>query len=144
MPREHFLSNVILNHPSVILNEVKDLGVFLSLRIMGCISKTRVVFFLLVFAAGSFAQLMSAKKTVSDSVKLQEDKPLVLAADSLPANIQALDDSISTVNAAPTLEETAKSAVINKGIEFVSQTLKNSLSPNSAEADAAEKALEYK
>lgn len=87
---------------------------------------------------------MSAVGSSSESVKLDGQQPLVLSADSLPANIQALDDSVSTVNAEPTLEETAKSAVINKGIELLSETLKNSLSPNSPEADAAEKALDFR
>ncbi len=111
---------------------------------MGLLPKIHIAFSLFVFAVGSSAQLMSAVGSSVDSVKLDRQQPLILSADSLPANIQALDDSISMVNLEPTLEETAKSAVINKGIEILGQTLKNSLSPNSAEADAAERALEYK
>lgn len=111
---------------------------------MGSVFKIRALVFLLAFSVSAYAQLVSSVKESQDSVALGNRQPLVLAADSVPANIQALDESISTVNVEPTLEETAKSAVINKGIEILGQTLKNSLSPNSAEADAAEQALEYR
>lgn len=119
-------------------------SIFYLYAVMGCVFKLRALVFLLALSVTASAQLMSAVKGVQDSVDLGDNKPLVLAADTASVNIQALDDSISTVNLEPTLEETAKSAVVNKGIEFLGQTLKNSLSPNSAEADAAEKALEYK
>lgn len=98
----------------------------------------------LALACASAAQLMSAVDHSADTVRLDNSAPLVLSPDARTSDIKALDDSVSTVNAEPTLEETAKSAVINKGIELLSETLKNSLSPNSPEADAAEKALDFR
>jgi len=96
-----------------------------------------------VLACASTAQLVS-RNGAADSVRLEERKPLVLTADSLPANIQALDDSISTVNADPSLGETAKSMAIYKGLEMLGESIKKDKAPNSAEADAAERALEYR
>ncbi len=94
------------------------------------------------FVGVSFAQLALPKASVTDSVSVSQSQPMVLV-DTLP-DIRALDDSISTINAEPTLQETAKTMVIQKGIEFIGTTLKNSLSPNSAEADASLRELEYK
>lgn len=95
----------------------------------------------MVFVCASFAQLALPKK-VTDSVSVAPSQPMVLV-DTLP-DIRALDDSISTINAEPTLQETAKNVVIQKGIELIGTTLKNSLSPNSAETDAVLQELEYK
>ncbi|MCQ2124492.1 MAG: hypothetical protein MJZ25_09945 [Fibrobacter sp.] len=100
--------------------------------------------FVMVLACASFAQLVLPKKAVEDSVKLVDSKPLVVVRDSNDIDVQALDDSISTINADPTLQETAKNMVIQKGIELIGTTLKNSLSPNSAEAEASLRELEYK
>ncbi|MCQ2091061.1 MAG: hypothetical protein MJY85_00125 [Fibrobacter sp.] len=101
-----------------------------------------IVIFVMAFACVSFAQLALPKSASDDSVKVSASQPMVLV-DTLP-DIRALDDSISTVNAEPTLQETAKNMVIQKGIELIGTTLKNSLSPNSAEADASLRELEYK
>ena len=101
-----------------------------------------IAFFVAVLACASLAQLALPKNTLDDSVKVSASQPMVLV-DTLP-DVRALDDSISTVNAEPTLQETAKTMVIKKGFEILGETLKNSLAPNSAEADAAEKALEYR
>ncbi|MCQ2109544.1 MAG: hypothetical protein MJZ05_12380 [Fibrobacter sp.] len=100
--------------------------------------------FVMVFVCASFAQLALPKKAVEDSVKINESKPLVVIRDSNDIDLQALDDSISVINAEPTLQETAKNVVIQKGIELIGTTLKNSLSPNSAETDAVLQELEYK
>ena len=97
--------------------------------------------FVMVFVCASFAQLALPKKE-ADSVSVAPSQPMVLV-DTLP-DIRALDDSISTINADPTLQETAKNMVIQKGIELIGTTLKNSLSPNSAETDAVLQELEYK
>ena len=91
----------------------------------------------------SFAQLVQKKTSSADTLKLKETQPLVLVGDSTQ-RIQALDDTVSLVNAEPTLQETAKTMAIKKGFEILGETLKNSLSPNSPEADAAMRELEYR
>lgn len=101
-----------------------------------------IVISVAVLACASFAQLALPKSASDDSVKVSASQPMVLV-DTLP-DIRALDDSISTVNAEPTLQETAKTMAIKKGFEILGETLKNSLAPNSAEADAAEKALDFR
>lgn len=102
-----------------------------------------IVICIAALACTSFGQLALPKKSVSDSVSVAPSQPMVLVGDTLP-DIRALDDSINTINAEPTLQETAKTAAIKKGFEILGETLKNSLAPNSAEADAAEKALDFR
>lgn len=103
-----------------------------------------IAIFVAVLACASSAQLAVSKKSASDSIRLDDKKPLVLAPESQSARIQALDDSVSTVNAGTTLGEDARNVAIMKGLEIVGEVLKESLSPNSAEADAAERALDYR
>lgn len=101
-----------------------------------------IAIFIATLAYASFAQLVLPKKAAEDSINVSSNQPMVLV-DTLP-DIRALDDSISTVNVEPTLQETAKTMAIKKGVEFIGETLKNSLSPNSPEADAALRELEYR
>lgn len=101
-----------------------------------------IAIFVAVLACASFAQLVLPKKAAEDSVSVSSTQPMVLV-DTLP-DIRALDDSISTINAEPTLQETAKTMAIKKGFEILGETLKNSLAPNSAETEAVIKEMEYR
>lgn len=92
----------------------------------------------------AFSQLAIPHKSAADSVDLQGQMPLVLAGDSLPANIQALDDSVSTMNAETDLGEEAKNLAIYKGLELIGKSIKATASPNSAEVESIEREWQYR
>lgn len=97
-----------------------------------------------LLAAASSAQLMSATRNSTDSVSVVLSQPLVVSADSLPANIQALDDSISVMNAETNLGEDAKNLAIYKGLELIGKSIKATASPNSAETESIEREWQHR
>lgn len=99
-----------------------------------------VAMLLLVMSAYSFAQMLPAKKkSAEDSVNLSLDKPLA-AVEKSPS----LDTRINPEEMRQPEEHYARDVSVYLGAEFLGGVLKDHISPNSKEADAAEIDLKRK
>ena len=99
---------------------------------------------LFVCATAANAQLVQKKapaQTAADSVDLSggvKNRPLVYSDSATLRNERATADAKAAMNLEYSNDSTM-GTVIGIGAEFVGQTVKNMLSPNSAEADAVER-----
>ena len=96
-----------------------------------------VAIFLCVCA--SYAQLVQQKApSVADSVNLGNRKGPSVYADPKENDKSALKDATASMDSREYSNDSTTGTLIGVGAEFVGQTMKNMLSPNSAEADAVE------
>ena len=100
---------------------------------------------LLLCVPFSFAQLVqkkpAAKATAADSVDLSgsvKKQPLVYSDSVAQRNDKATKDAISAMDLEYS-NDSLTGTLIGIGADYVGQTVKNMLSPNSAEADAVER-----
>lgn len=93
----------------------------------------------LLLAASAFAQLVQTKTSVEHSVRLDTSaKPMVYTDGSQASKNAALTDARASMDSRQFSNDSLTGTLIGVGAEFVGQTMKNMLSPNSAEADAVE------
>ena len=103
----------------------------------------RLVLTLLFIAAVSAnAQLVQKKPSAVDSVDLSggtKKRPLVYSDSASLRNDRAASGATSTMDSREYSNDSTMGTVIGIGAKFVGETMKNMLSPNSAEADAVER-----
>ncbi|WP_173384671.1 hypothetical protein [Fibrobacter succinogenes] len=103
----------------------------------------RLVLTLLFIAAVSAnAQLVQKKPSAVDSVDLSggtKNRPLVYSDSASLRNDRAASGATSTMDSREYSNDSTMGTVIGIGAKFVGETMKNMLSPNSAEADAVER-----
>ena len=93
----------------------------------------------LLLAASAFAQLVQTKTPVEHSVRLDTSaKPMVYTDGPQASKNAALTDARASMDSREYSNDSTTGTLIGVGAEFVGQTMKNMLSPNSAEADAVE------
>lgn len=93
---------------------------------------------LLACATAVNAQLVQKKAaSQADSVNLTGKQPLVYSDSATLKNERAASDAKAAINLEYS-NDSLTGTLIGIGAEFVGQTVKNILSPNSAEADAVE------
>ena len=98
---------------------------------------------LLLCVPFSFAQLVQKKapaQTAADTVNLtgvSKNRPLVYSDSAAQRNDKATKDAISAMDLEYS-NDSLTGTLIGIGADYVGQTVKNMLSPNSAEADAVE------
>ena len=107
------------------------------------VSRLAVVAALFACASAANAQLVQKKNsapTAADSIDLSGAKkngPLVYSDSATLHNERATSDAKAAMNLEYS-NDSLTGTLIGIGAEFVGQTVKNILSPNSAEADAVE------
>ncbi len=85
------------------------------------------------------AQLVQKKvPTVADSLDLGHKKGPMVYSDPKENNKTAIKDATVEMDSRQYSNDSTTGTLIGVGAEFVGQTMKNMLSPNSAEADAVE------
>ena len=103
----------------------------------------RLVLTLLFIAVVSAnAQLVQKKPSAADSVDLSggtKNRPLVYSDSASLRNDRAASGATSTMDSREYSNDSTMGTVIGIGAKFVGETVKNMLSPNSAEADAVER-----
>ncbi|OWU99858.1 hypothetical protein [Fibrobacter sp. UWR2] len=98
---------------------------------------------LLLSVSLGFAQLVQKKNpapTAVDSIDLSggtKKRPLVYSDSATQRNDKAASDAVSAMDLEYS-NDSLTGTLIGIGAEYVGQTMKNMLSPNSAEADAVE------
>ena len=103
-----------------------------------------VLICLLLCVSFSFAQLVQKKapaQTAADTVNLtgvSKNRPLVYSDSAAQRNDKATKDAISAMDLEYS-NDSLTGTLIGIGADYVGQTVKNMLSPNSAEADAVER-----
>ena len=88
------------------------------------------------------AQLVQKKPSAVDSVDLSggtKKRPLVYSDSASLRNDRAANGATASMDSREYSNDSTMGTVIGIGAEFVGQTIKNMLSPNSAEADAVER-----
>ena len=100
----------------------------------------RVFFIILFFVSAGFCQLMpKPAPSASDSVQLAEKPaPRVYVETPNSGKNSALTGATASMDSREFSNDSTVGTVIGVGAEFVGQTMKNMLSPNSAETDAVE------
>jgi hypothetical protein len=100
----------------------------------------RAFFITLLFVSAGFCQLMpKPASSGSDSILLKEKStPKVYVDDPDSGKNSALSGATASMDSRQFSNDSTIGTVIGVGAEFVGQTVKNILSPNSAEADAVE------
>ena len=103
----------------------------------------RLVLTLLFIAAiSASAQLVQKKNSAVDSVDLSggtKNRPMVYSDSASLRNDRAASGATSTMDSREYSNDSTMGTVIGIGAKFVGETMKNMLSPNSAEADAVER-----
>ena len=90
-------------------------------------------------AVAANAQLVQKKApTAADTVNLGNRKGPSVYADPKQNDKSALKDATAGMDSRQYSNDSTTGTLIGVGAEFVGQTMKNMLSPNSAEADAVE------
>ena len=105
------------------------------------ISYIAVLVALLACATTASAQLVqkkTAEPTKSDSVDLGNRKGPMVYADPKENDKSAMKDATAGMDSREYSSDSTTGTLIGIGAEYVGQTMKNMLSPNSAEADAVE------
>ena len=101
------------------------------MKFLGC-----VIFLLASIAC---AQLVQKKApTAADSIDLGNKKGPVVYADPKENEKAAIKDATVEMDSRQYSNDSTTGTLIGVGAEFVGQTMKNMLSPNSAETDAVE------
>ena len=104
---------------------------------MTILSKVSLMAVLAAVAAN--AQLVQKKApTAADTVNLGNRKGPSVYADPKENDKSALKDATAGMDSRQYSNDSTTGTLIGVGAEFVGQTMKNMLSPNSAEADAVE------
>jgi hypothetical protein len=99
-----------------------------------------VVTLLFLVAMAAQAQLVQKKApTAADTVNLGNRKGPSVYADPKENDKSALKDATAGMDSRQYSNDSTTGTLIGVGAEFVGQTMKNMLSPNSAEADAVER-----
>ena len=101
-----------------------------------------VLTLLFIAAVSASAQLVQKKPSAADSVDLSggtKNRPLVYSDSASLRNDRAASGATSTMDSREYSNDSTMGTVIGIGAKFVSETMKNMLSPNSAEADAVER-----
>ena len=102
-----------------------------------------VLTLLFIAAVSASAQLVQKKPSAADSVDLSggtKNRPLVYSDSASLRNDRAASGATSTMDSREYSNDSTMGTVIGIGAKFVGETMKNMLSPNSAEADAVERA----
>jgi hypothetical protein len=95
--------------------------------------------FIFLCACACNAQLVQKKApSAADSVNLGNRKGPSVYADPKENDKSALKDATASMDSREYSNDSTTGTLIGVGAEFVGQTLKNMLSPNSAETDAVE------
>ncbi|MBR4784545.1 MAG: hypothetical protein IK012_04740 [Fibrobacter sp.] len=97
---------------------------------------------MLACATTANAQLVQKKPSAVDSVDLSggtKKRPLVYSDSASLRNDRAANGATASMDSREYSNDSTMGTVIGIGAEFVGQTIKNMLSPNSAEADAVER-----
>ena len=101
-----------------------------------------VLTLLFIAAVSASAQLVQKKPFAADSVDLSggtKNRPLVYSDSASLRNDRAASGATSTMDSREYSNDSTMGTVIGIGAKFVGETMKNILSPNSAEADAVER-----
>ena len=99
-----------------------------------------VVTLLFLVAMAAQAQLVQKKAPpAADTVNLGNRKGPSVYADPKENDKSALKDATASMDSRQYSNDSTTGTLIGVGAEFVGQTMKNMLSPNSAEADAVER-----
>ena len=88
------------------------------------------------------AQLVQKKSSAVDSVDLSggtKKRPLVYSDSASLRNDRAANGATASMDSREYSNDSTMGTVIGIGAKFVGETMKNMLSPNSAEADAVER-----
>ena len=94
---------------------------------------------ILMLAGVTCAQLVQKKApTAADSVDLGNKKGPIVYADPKENEKSAIKDATVEMDSRKYSNDSTTGTLIGVGAEFVGQTMKNMLSPNSAETDAVE------
>lgn len=102
------------------------------------VSRPAVLAALFACATVANAQLVQKKgASQTDNVNLTGKRPLVYSDSATLRNERATSDAKAAMNLEYS-NDSLTGTLIGIGAEFVGQTVKNILSPNSAEADAVE------
>ena len=105
------------------------------------ISRLAVLAALFACATTANAQLVqkkSAEPTKADSIDLGNRKGPMVYSDPKENDKSAMKDATAGMDSREFSNDSTTGTIIGVGAEFVGQTIKNMLSPNSAEADAVE------
>ena len=106
------------------------------------ISRFAVLVALLACATTANAQLVqkkAAEPTKADSIDLGNRKGPMVYSDPKENDKSAMKDATAGMDSREFSNDSTTGTLIGVGAEFVGQTVKNMLSPNSAEADAVER-----
>lgn len=106
---------------------------------MRLVSRAAVLAALFALVSIANAQLVQKKApTQADSVNLTGNQPLVYSQDAEEARNSNVKNATVSMDSREYSNDSLTGTLIGIGAEFVGQTVKNILSPNSAEADAVE------
>lgn len=101
-----------------------------------------VLTLLFIAAVSASAQLVQKKPSAADSIDLSggtKNRPMVYSDSASLRNDRAASGATSTMDSREYSNDSTMGTVIGIGAKFVGETMKNMLSPNSAEADAVER-----
>ena len=105
------------------------------------VSRLAVLAALFACASAANAQLVqkkSAEPTKADSIDLGNRMGPMVYSDPKENDKSAMKDATAGMDSREFSNDSTTGTIIGVGAEFVGQTMKNMLSPNSAEADAVE------
>ena len=105
------------------------------------VARFAVLVALLACATTANAQLVqkkAAEPTKADSIDLGNRKGPMVYSDPKENDKSAMKDATAGMDSREFSNDSTTGTLIGVGAEFVGQTMKNMLSPNSAEADAVE------
>ena len=111
----------------------------LAKRLVSRLAVLAALFACTTVANAQLVQKKSAEPTKADSIDLGNRNGPMVYSDPKENDKSAMKDATAGMDSREFSNDSTTGTLIGVGAEFVGQTMKNMLSPNSAEADAVER-----